>query len=88
MAITPRSVVPRTEKTTLALPTACGRTGAHNSGPFTGGEGKAWACMSLQIYSDSLGICTEGDSPLRLSPLSQHLDPRCQVWDKRHPQAM
>lgn len=27
-----------------ALPTACGRTGARNSGPFTGREGKAWAC--------------------------------------------
>lgn len=40
----------------LALPAPCGRTGARNSGPLMGGEGKAWSCMSLQVYSDSLDI--------------------------------
>ena len=52
-----------------------------------GGEGKAWGCMSLQVYSDSLDIWhLRSGAPLLGSAHS--LDTWPQVWNKRHPQAV
>lgn len=57
---------PEWRKPPLALPTPYGRIGAFDSGPLTGWKSKACVCVSLQAYSDSLGISGVGLPSLRL----------------------